>query len=130
MKSNSIDLEFDSEGFSYTANLTEVNQNTLTIVIAFGLLSGDRELELRRRIGKIDKEMGYGALIYDEERQVVLWRESINSYEECPLEPNDITDLISVGITSFEALRIGLADFMGLSPADAHLANVHSAGRA
>jgi hypothetical protein len=128
--SKCLEVSFGVEGFSYTATLSETDADTLTIVIAYQLPDQGNELELRRRISKVDTLMSYGALIYDHERQIVLWRESICNYEDSQIEPDDIFDLITSGITSFEALRVELASFLGLSADDVRLANSHSAGRA
>ncbi|MCU0678226.1 MAG: hypothetical protein MUF19_01410 [Candidatus Pacebacteria bacterium] len=128
--SKCLEVVFDVEGFSYTATLSETNADTLTIAMAYELSDRGNELELRRRISKVDTLMSYGALIYDHERQVVLWRESICNYADSLMEPDDISDLITSGVASFEALRTELAGFMGLSVEDVRLANTHSVGRA
>lgn len=54
----------------------------------------------------------------------------MSSYEELPLEPEDISELIRLGVEVFDALRAELAEFFGLSPADAQLAKSHAQGRA
>ena len=125
-----IDLVFDSQGFSYSATLGETEENTLTIAIAYELPDQGKELELRRHMDKVDLATHHGALIYDHERQMVVWRESMSSYDELPLEPEDITRLIQLGVRVFDVLREELAEFLGLSPADALLAKTHAQGRA
>ncbi len=129
-ETNVVDVLLECEGYRYTGTMTETNDYTLTLALVYSLPDQGQELELRRRIDKVDSEYFYGALIYDHVRQVVIWRESVNCSDRYELSPDDIDDVIQLGVIAFDLLRVELADFMGLSAADARLAALSTAGSA
>jgi hypothetical protein len=129
-QSSTVDVELECEGYRYTGTMTEINDYTLTLILVYSLPHQGKELELRRRIDKVIGEYFYGALIYDHIRQVVSWRESVKCSDRYELSPDDIDDVIRLGVAAFDLLRVELADFMGLSAADARLAALSTAGSA
>ncbi len=135
------DYEFDQEkqavqftmkvrGVSYTGTSYMADGITMTMTLGVEVPSMQDELILRRRIAAVDLSNTYGALIYHEVLQMVLWRDSVYTHSPELLDSNFIEGFVECGIESHEAMIHQLADIFGASATGVAFSQLVPAGRA
>jgi hypothetical protein len=110
---SAIAFSFMRDGFRYSATALEKVPDTLTVTIVLELPEGLDELTLRRRISEVDIQREYGALIFNHELWLIIWRDSIYSEDGDEFDVDLVMDVLTSGIGSMEALRLALADMFG-----------------
>ncbi len=139
--SNIDDVEYEPEkqavqftmkvrGVSYTGTSYMADEQTMTMTLGVEMPSMQDELTLRRRIATVDLSNAYGALIYHEVLQMVLWRDSVYTHSPELLDSDFIEGFVECGIESHEAMIHQLADVFGASAAGVAFSQLVPAGRA
>jgi hypothetical protein len=115
---------------SYTGTCYMADANTMTVTLGVEVPSAHDELTLRRRIAAVDLSNAYGALIYHEELQMVLWRDSV--YTDSPelFDEDFIQGFVECGIESHEKMLHQMADIFGATSASVAFSQQVPAGRA
>ncbi len=126
----SIEFHFVYQGQMYSGTATIKAPLTLTLALVLEFPNPLDELDAYRRIGRIDTEMCYGALIYNHELGLVVWRDSMFSEDAEEFDVDLVDGMIRSGLDSLLAIGKEFCHEIGNSEADARLINLPTAGRA
>lgn len=129
-KANYVNFSFRYGGFEYNATAIEDDGESLTVCLAYMIPSSIDELVLRRRISDVDITRKFGALIFNHELSILTWRDTICRDTDRDFDAEDVEDVLSYGVATFNILRVEVVGLFGENPEVVQLEQVAVSGHA